>query len=253
MQAPAIPSNEARRLASLKALDLLDTPAEQVWDRLVQVAATVCDVPISLVSIVDTDRQWFKARFGLDAPETGRDISFCGHAILGDTPFVVPDAAMDDRFSDNPLVTGAPDIRFYAGIPLSAPDGAKMGTLCVIDRKPRQLTKSQEATLKILAAQAEDLLALRASLVQMRAMMDQGPSMQANVNQAAHNIATPLTPILMRMALLKRNLADRPDCQADMEDIQRNLKRLREALDSTTATLLGHDRDDVESAGRKPN
>lgn len=150
MQAAPTPSNETERLRALKALSLLDTPAEERFDRVVRFAAEQLDMPIALVSLIDRDRQWFKARFGLDATQTGRDISFCGHAILQDDLFIVEDAQQDARFADNPLVTGDPHVRFYAGAPLSAEGGERIGTLCLIDRVPRTLGAVERAVLEAL-------------------------------------------------------------------------------------------------------
>ena len=151
MQKPAIPADEAARLAALQALRLLDTQSEERFDRLTYLARSLFRVPIALISLVDSDRQWFKSRQGLDACETGRDISFCGHAILGDDIFEITDASQDERFSDNPLVTGAPHIRFYAGMPLYSADGYAIGTLCIIDTQPGKLTYSQRTELRLLA------------------------------------------------------------------------------------------------------
>lgn len=139
MQAAPLPDNEAARLAALYELLILDTPPEERFDRIAAFAATEFDVPIVLVTLVDVERQWFKARVGMPLCETGRDISFCAHAILHDGIMVVPDASDDPRFADNPLVTGEPHIRFYAGAPLALPSGARLGTLCLIDRRPRTL------------------------------------------------------------------------------------------------------------------
>ena len=147
------PPNEAARLQTLTGLNVLDTPADPVLDGLVRSAALALGCPISLVSLVDADRQWFKARVGLDATQTGRAPSFCGHAVLGDTLFEVPDATLDARFADNPLVTGDPNVRFYAGMPLTL-DGHAIGTLCVIDRQPRQLTEAQREMLEDLGRAA---------------------------------------------------------------------------------------------------
>lgn len=151
MQSPRFPPDEPHRLKALQDLELLDTPPEDRFDRVTRIAQHLFQVPIVLVSLVDADRQWFKSRQGLDAPETPRDISFCGHAILGEEVFVVPDATADARFQDNPLVCGAPDIRFYAGAPLHAPSGARVGTLCLIDRVPRTLSPMQASALRDLA------------------------------------------------------------------------------------------------------
>ena len=139
MLVPAKPIDETERLKALYQLLILDTPPEERFDKIVAFAASEFDVPIALISLLDQDRQWFKAKVGLDACETGRDISFCGHAILQAGILVVPDALADARFADNPLVTGAPFIRFYAGAPLVMPDGHAPGTLCIIDSRPREL------------------------------------------------------------------------------------------------------------------
>ena len=155
MQVASLPTNESARLARLQALDVLDTEPEPELDALARAASLVCGVPISLISLVDADRQWCKANIGLpEATQTPRDVAFCAHAILGDTLMEVPDALLDARFSDNPLVAGAPDIRFYAGVPLRMSDGLSIGTLCVIDRVPRQLDNHQRAILVNLAEAA---------------------------------------------------------------------------------------------------
>ncbi|HAV63057.1 MAG TPA: GGDEF domain-containing protein, partial [Verrucomicrobiales bacterium] len=127
MQAPAIPANEPERLAALRALGILDTPKEERFDRLCRLAARVFDVPIAIVSLVDSNRQWFKSCIGLEATQTGRDVSFCGHAILERETLVIPDARKDARFHDNPLVTGAPHIRFYAGRIVRGPGRHNLG------------------------------------------------------------------------------------------------------------------------------
>jgi diguanylate cyclase (GGDEF)-like protein len=146
-------------LQALNTLNLLDTGRDERFDRLARIARRLFDVPISLVTLVDFNRQWFKSSQGLDVPETPRDISFCGHAILGDDVFVIPDAAADVRFFDNPLVTSAPDIRFYAGCPLRVSGTAKVGTLCIIDTKPRSMSADDLVAMKDLAAMVEDELA----------------------------------------------------------------------------------------------
>jgi len=162
---PLEPKNEARRLASLRGLKLLDTNAsDERFDRITRLAKIVTRTPISLLSLVDAQRQWFKSRQGLDASETPRDISFCGHAILGEGLFIVPDATKDPRFADNPLVTSRPAIRLYAGCPLKAPDGQVVGTLCVIDNRARDLAPDEREALALLGAMVENEFRLLGSL-----------------------------------------------------------------------------------------
>ncbi|NOJ93368.1 PAS domain S-box protein [Corallococcus coralloides] len=155
MLPPPTPADEPRRLQALRALCLLDTPAHERFDRIVRTASQLFRVPIALVSLVDENRQWFKARHGLDATETPREQSFCAHAILSPATFVVPDALGDPRFHDNPLVLGAPFVRFYAGHPLRAADGSRVGTLCLIDSRPRDFPDADRAALADMAAWAE--------------------------------------------------------------------------------------------------
>jgi GAF domain-containing protein len=139
MQAAPTPDNEAARLAALYELLILDTPPEERFDKIVQFASSEFDMPIVLISLLDMERQWFKASVGASVCETTRDISFCGHAIMRPDIMEVPDALDDPRFADNPLVTGKPFIRFYAGAPLQLASGLRLGTLCLIDTKPRTL------------------------------------------------------------------------------------------------------------------
>ncbi len=155
MKTPVVPENEKKRLAALRELNILDTPAEERFDRLTRLASQLFHVPIALVSLVDKDRQWFKSKQGLGACETGRDISFCGHAILDDALFEVSDATKDKRFADNPLVTDPPDIRFYAGVPLKTLEGLRVGTLCIIDTQPKTLSLEEQQSLKDMASLVE--------------------------------------------------------------------------------------------------
>lgn len=161
------PTQEATRLKALEQYNILDTPPESSYDDITAMAAYICDVPIALISLVDAERQWFKSKVGLEVRETSRDVSFCAHAILDDQIMVVNDALKDERFSDNQLVTCAPNIRFYAGVPLVTPEGQALGTLCVIDHQPRQLSKKQVKTLESLARQVVTQLELRRVLAQL--------------------------------------------------------------------------------------
>jgi PAS domain S-box-containing protein len=161
MPAAAFPPDEDQRLAALQRYDILDTPAESAFDDLTRLASKICGTPISLVSLIDRDRQWFKSKVGLEASETHRDLAFCAHAILQPDPFVVPDAEVDDRFRHNPLVTGEPHVRFYAAAPLVSPDGHTLGTLCVIDHIPRRLSLHQLDVLAAIGRQVVSQLELR--------------------------------------------------------------------------------------------
>ena len=187
MPSAPLPIDEARRLASLRACDILDTDPEQAFDELVALAAYVAGVPIALFSLVDESRQWFKAKFGLDVCETPREQAFCGYTILDPKPLIVEDATVDGRFSDNPLVTGALGIRFYAGFPLHAGDGLRLGTLCVIDTHPRELRVDQISALQALANQACAQLKSRQVLRELsdlrereQALADRGLEAQAS-------------------------------------------------------------------------
>ncbi|EGA71599.1 GGDEF family protein [Vibrio sinaloensis DSM 21326] len=159
MKEPTSPNNEALRVKQLQQLNILDTQPEERFDRVTRLAKRLFDVPIAVVSLVDSNRQWFKSCFGLTVSETPRNISFCGHAILGDEPFIIPNALEDERFADNPLVTGEPNIRFYAGVPLVYQDNTKLGTLCIIDSKPREFSSQEIQDLIDLAKIAEQELA----------------------------------------------------------------------------------------------
>ena len=163
MKAP-LPENEAARLESLHRYDVLDTLPEQEFDDLSRLAALICGTPIALVSLIDTNRQWFKARIGIEQSETPRDVAFCAHAILEPGVMVVPDAMTDERFRTNPLVTGDPNLRFYAGAPLITQDGHALGTLCVADRTPRELSAEQLDSLRALSRLVVNELELRRSV-----------------------------------------------------------------------------------------
>ena len=158
MKIPDFPANERERVASLHEYAILDTPMEDAFDDLAKIAAHVMGAPIALVSLVDADRQWFKARFGLDVTELPRQVSFCGHVVADDAAMVVADTLLDARFVDNPHVTGDPHIRYYAGVPLRSPEGFVLGSLCAIDHVPRETTSAQLEALRLLAKQVVYLL-----------------------------------------------------------------------------------------------
>jgi diguanylate cyclase (GGDEF)-like protein len=161
MEAAKVPLNETLRLEALRRLDILDTASEESFNAIVDVARTMADTPIAAFSVINAHRQWFKADIGMGQQQTGRDVSFCGHVVFNESDLVVPDTLEDHRFDDNPLVTGGPNIRFYAGVPVRSPDGYCVGTLCVIDRKRRELSPQQRGGLHRLAGLIERELALR--------------------------------------------------------------------------------------------
>ncbi len=146
-----LPANETKRLEALRRYRLLDTAPEQAFDDFALLASTLCGVPIALMTLVDEERQWFKARVGLDVAETPRELAFCAHTILGDEMLIVEDATADERFAHNPLVTAAPHIRFYAGAPLIDREGNALGSLCVVDQKAHTLTAAQITAMRVLA------------------------------------------------------------------------------------------------------
>ena len=192
---------ETERLAALRRYQILDTTQEPAFDRIVRLAALLLDVPIALISLVDADRQWFKARYGLDVPETPRAIAFCDHAIRGSSILVVPDAQLDPRFCDNPLVTGEMHVRFYAGAPLVTPDGFALGTICAIDRSPRDLNQRDAAILAALADQIVHELEVRSALGEMyrevaegrrttRTLQGEGAKLAALLNATDNAVVT---------------------------------------------------------------
>ncbi|MGP0565470.1 MULTISPECIES: response regulator [unclassified Nitrospina] len=165
MLEPEIPENEADRLQALFDYHVLDTDPEQQFDELTELVSKICDVPIALISLIDESRQWFKSHYGLNARETPRNVSFCGHAILQEEVFEIPNSLEDERFADNPIVTGEPRVIFYAGAPLQTPSGHRIGTLCAIDQKPHHLTEEQRRCLALLARQVVSQLELRKNIL----------------------------------------------------------------------------------------
>ncbi|MGV3524845.1 MAG: ATP-binding protein [Candidatus Sericytochromatia bacterium] len=170
MQCAPLPENESERLLTLQRYQILDTPPDPDLDSLVHLAATLCEVPISLVSLSDTRRQWFKAKIGLAASEVPRDLAFCGHALTSPEALIIPDTLADQRFEDNPLVQADPHIRFYAGMPLESPEGHRLGTLCVMDRQPRTLTTLQQTALLALSKQVMRVIEQHRQIIQLQDM-----------------------------------------------------------------------------------
>jgi signal transduction histidine kinase len=186
-------SEEATRLKVLYDYDVLDTDAEKIFDDLTQLAAQICDTPITIISLIDADRQWFKSTVGLDVEETSRDIAFCAHAIHQQKIFEVEDTLKDKRFFDNPLVTSKPNIRFYAGTPLISPNGHAIGTLCVIDNKPNKLTQVQRHALEVLGRSVISQMELRRSIKALKQANEHKNEFFSNMS---HELRTPLNAII---------------------------------------------------------
>lgn len=200
MLAPRIPDDEESRLAALRAYHVLDTQPDRIFDDLTELASLIAGTPTALISLVDAHRQWFKARKGLDATETPREISFCGHVVADKKPIVVEDATADERFADNPLVAGPLHIRFYAGVPLRAPEGEVLGTLCCIDYHKRGLSQAQLDALKLVANQVIAVLELRRTIQKLNEAQEAGAHVSTLDKtsmvppRAAVPVATPAPP-----------------------------------------------------------
>ncbi|GAB3385424.1 putative bifunctional diguanylate cyclase/phosphodiesterase [Massilia agri] len=239
MERPRIPLDEAQRLAALHATNLLGSGSEESFDRITRTAARLLDVPIALVSLIDRDRQWFKSRTGMVASETPRDISFCGHAILADEPLVVPDASRDARFEDNPLVTGSPHLRFYAGVQLYSIDRKKIGTLCVIDRRPREIGPAELDALRDLARTVEQLIYSR-----QLAMAAQSLSEELRAERASHGAhgAAAGTAGQLEWLVAHDVLTGLPNRQEMVRAIQASIARCREHGRPALVACLNIDR-----------
>ncbi len=250
MQPAPLPDNEAQRIAALLEYEVLDTEAEPGFDQITLLASYICQTPIALVSLIDSERQWFKSHLGLTATETCRDIAFCAHVILQNQVMVVEDALNDERFATNPLVTSAPYIRFYAGAPLINPDGLALGTLCVIDYVPRQLTFAQQEALKMLAHQVMTQLELRRNVAALKQAIVERKRAEAEVRKAlekekelselksrfvcmtSHEFRTPISTILASAQLLEifsHKLSDSKKI-GHLHRIQAAVRRMTELL-----------------------
>jgi len=213
---PPVPENENERLAALNSYQILDTLPEQGFDEITLIASEICQTPISLVSLIDDDRQWFKSNKGLEVTQTPKELAFCAHAILEpEKVMVVPDAQIDERFADNPLVTGTPQVVFYTGVPLINPDGYALGTLCVIDHKARQLNNAQILALKALANQVVAQLELKKKVNELNTtrlqLEESNQYLEKFAIMAAHDIRNPLTNILLTGQVLKDRFKDKLD------------------------------------------
>lgn len=231
MQSAPLPPDEPARLAALQRCAVLDTPPDALFDDLTEIASRLCETPIALVSLIDADRQWFKSRVGLEATETPRCVAFCSHAILEpDQVFVVPDARLDERFADNPLVENAPNVTFYAGVPLVESDGHALGTLCVIDHEARTLTEQQIDSLRALGRQVVMLLEARRrcrELERARAAAERALESRTRfLANMSHELRTPLGAILGFADLLSEVASLPPVARDYAETIVRNGQHL---------------------------
>ncbi|WP_334019813.1 ATP-binding protein [Alteromonas sp. S015] len=232
MESAPLPVNEDERLTELLSYDVLDTEAEQLFDDLTALASQICETPIALISLIDPDRQWFKSRVGLDAKETSREIAFCSHAILQEEVFEIPNATLDPRFHDNPLVTGSPDIRFYAGAPLITPSGHAIGTLCAIDRKPKTLTDTQKVSLQTLSKSVVAHLELK----RKNRELERTSQFKSDfLSYVSHEIRTPLNAINTFSQLLEgeaKKLNLPPAFTTPLSHVSKSGERLLEIVNS---------------------
>lgn len=201
---------EEERIEALRSYQILDTPREPEYDEIVSVVSAICDVPISVVNLIDRERQWFKAETGLGVRETPLPASICAHAILQRDLFIVPDTLKDERFCDNPLVTGEPKLRFYAGALLETPEGLPLGTICVLDYKPRNLNEKQKALLRLMAGQIMKLFELRRQSAKEKEARERAESLLAEnetlAQEADHRIMNSLQLVASMLAIQKRNM-----------------------------------------------
>jgi GAF domain-containing protein len=235
MKSAPVPADESARIEALRGYSLLDTLPEDIYDDITQLASEICRVPISLISLVDENRQWFKSKQRLAADETEREYSFCAHAILNPSEIlVVPDAREDERFSDNPLTTGQPRVIFYAGVPLVNPEGYPLGTLCVIDNRPRTLTENQLLSLQALARLVNTHFELRKTKKELETT--QARLTVADSAASAERLVSRLQPMVQLMQDKVERLvsqAPRPDQLDTLTTLQQLGTSLNEALTDT--------------------
>lgn len=245
MEIPKKPANETDRLNALREYDILDSPPEKDFDDIVELASMICETPISTITMIDEARQWFKAKVGLKDNETSRDDAFCAHAIHSDEVMIVTDATKDKRFYDNPFVTGNPDIRFYAGMPLISPGGFNLGTLCVIDTKPKNLLPHQLFALEVLSRQVIKQMELRKKVFELEHLNDTHRKLLSVIG---HDLRSPLTSLY---GLLE--LSEKYDLPPD--EFKRKLPEVRQGFTAANAllsNLLEWATSQFEHTGLKP-
>lgn len=255
---PALHVNEKERIKELESYNILDTLPEDDYDSIVAIAAEICNTDISLISLIDKDRQWFKSKIGLAVDETSRDVSFCAHAINDEkNTFIVEDAKLDERFFDNPLVTGPPKISFYAGVPLISDHGLPLGTLCVLDEKPKKLTERQLKSLNALAAQVMNTLNLRKNNIELENILKKleirNEELERFAYVAAHDLKSPLLSISGLTQLFSNKYQSFIDEQGleilgHIENSSNKLKTLIDGLleYSKSENILQQEKSDIE-------
>lgn len=274
MQAPKIPEDEAERLRELKSYDILDTEPERDFDDTAELAAHICETPISLINLIDEQRQWYKAHYGTEAREHVRNLGVCPHAILQDEVFEIPDLSVDERFIGNPLIEQELHIRFYAGIPITGADGHRLGTICVLDHQPKKLAESQRKALRTLSRQISTQLALRRErkrnellLREMRHRVQNGYQLIENL-VFLHRNADDMTPYeafqalsdrvaalsRIQRALYTRSTGESIDLKDHLSEIIPELERTNRGVDpyltiDSELDSLEIDRDKAVSAG----
>lgn len=254
MIAPIIPINEKSRLKALREYSILDSLPEKEYDAITLLASQICGTSIATISLIDEKRQWFKSKINLDVDSTDKESSFCGHAIVDpDTIFTIKDSRLDERFRDNPLVTGYPNVVFYTGVPLVNPEGLALGTLCVIDSKPKELNEAQLAALKALSSQVVSLLELRKSKLMLeRLTVDletRNKEVEKFASVAAHDIKSPLNNILSLTEILSQEYDSvlNDDAKMMLEMLNTSSQTLRDLVDG----ILEHSRSDYLLKGNK--
>lgn len=196
-----VPANEQERLKALESYGLAGTPPEEDFDELAEMASRICEMPMSAITLIDTTRQWLKAKVGLEQTVGPREEAFCAHTILDDAMMIVPDATKDERFESNPLVTGNPDIRFYAGMPLINPEGFRLGSLCVLDTKPRVLTETQKYYLNVLARQVVKQMELHRKVTELERLNDANSKL---ISVISHDLRSPLSSLFGLLELVDK-------------------------------------------------
>lgn len=239
MKSAIFPDNEKQRLESLKTYNILDSLPEEEYDGITKIASAICNTPIALISLVDDKRQWFKSHHGLEAKETSREVSFCAHSIIKPNElFVVNDATKDERFYNNPLTTKKPNVVFYAGAPLNTSDGFSLGTLCVIDNKPKNLNENQKESLKLLAKQVVSLLELRKKNEELKNVNVKVTKLNDQLNNFAyrltHDLKSPISGVNFLLDVLKEdhsNLFIGTEVENHVELISNRMVYMRTLID----------------------